>query len=45
MSSPKPQLTKDPVWQKLLEYFTANGQKINIADLFKADPKRFDKYR
>lgn len=45
MSSAKPQLTKDENWQKLLEYFTANGQKINIKEEFDKDAKRFDKYR
>lgn len=43
--SGKPQLTKDPVWQKIFAYFTANGTKINIKELFDKDPKRFEKYR
>uniref|UniRef100_A0A336LPQ0 Glucose-6-phosphate isomerase n=1 Tax=Culicoides sonorensis TaxID=179676 RepID=A0A336LPQ0_CULSO len=42
--SGKPQLTKDPVWQKIFAYFTANGTKINIKELFDKDPKRFEKY-
>lgn len=43
--SGKSQLTKDPVWQKIFAYFTANGTKINIKELFDKDPKRFEKYR
>lgn len=43
--SGKPQLTKDPVWQKIFAYFTANGTKINIKEMFDKDPKRFEKYR
>lgn len=43
--SGKPQLTKDLVWQKIFAYFTANGTKINIKELFDKDPKRFEKYR
>jgi len=42
--SGKPQLTKDPAWQKLFEYFTANGQKINIKELFDKDSGRFNKF-
>jgi len=42
--SSKPQLTKDPVWQKIFDYFTANGSKINIKELFNKDPQRFEKY-
>ncbi|XP_072013655.1 glucose-6-phosphate isomerase-like [Amphiura filiformis] len=37
-------LTKDPVWGKLKKYHTDSSGKLNILQMFKADPKRFDKY-
>lgn len=40
----KPLLSADPVYQKIQQYFDANGSKINIQQLFESDPKRFDKF-
>lgn len=40
----KPLLTADPVYQKIQQYYNANGSKINIKELFASDPKRFDKF-
>jgi len=39
-----PQLTEEPTWQKLQQYFNENGQKINIKDLFTSDGSRFEKF-
>ncbi|XP_066581028.1 glucose-6-phosphate isomerase [Prorops nasuta] len=41
---PKAPLTSEPVWNKLQQYFTSNGSKININDLFNEDPNRFQKF-
>ena len=40
----KPLLTADAAYQKIQEYYNANGSKINIKELFDNDPKRFDKF-
>lgn len=40
----KPLLTADPVYQKIQEYYNANGSKIDIKQLLESDPKRFDKF-
>lgn len=40
----KPLLTADPVYQKIQQYYNANGSKINIKESFDSDPKRFDKF-
>ena len=40
----KPLLTADPVYQKIQQYYDANGSKINIKELLDSDPKRFEKY-
>jgi glucose-6-phosphate isomerase len=40
----KPLLSADPVYQKIQQYYDANGSKINIKQLFESDAKRFDKY-
>lgn len=40
----KPLLTADPVYQKIQQYYDANGSKINIKQLFDSDPKRFEKF-
>lgn len=39
-----PLLTADPVYQKIQQYYDANGSKINIKQLFDSDPKRFEKF-
>lgn len=39
-----PHLTKEPTYQKLQEYFNANGNNLNIKALFESDPARFDKF-
>lgn len=41
----KPQLTTEPAWQKVQQYFNANGPKLNIKNLFEQDPERFSKFR
>lgn len=38
-------LSEDPAFKKLADYFKANGDKVNISDLFAADPDRFSKFR
>lgn len=43
--SPKPELTTEPVYQKIQQYYNQNGAKINIKSLFEQDPSRFDKFR
>lgn len=40
-----PHLTKEPTYQKLQEYFNANGNNLNIKALFDSDPARFEKFR
>lgn len=40
-----PQLTTEPTYQKLQQYFNENGNKINIKNLFENDPARFEKFR
>lgn len=40
----KPLLTADPVYQKIQQYYNANGAKIDIKQLFDSDPKRFEKF-
>lgn len=40
-----PPLTKEPAYQKLQEWFNANGKNLNIKALFESDPARFDKFR
>jgi len=37
-------LTQDPAFQKLKEFHEKNGDSINIANLFSADPERFEKF-
>nr|AHB50478.1 glucose-6-phosphate isomerase [Mayetiola destructor] len=39
-----PSLTKEPTYQKLQEWFNANGKTLNIKSLFESDPARFDKF-
>lgn len=45
MATALPSLTTEPSWQKLQEYFNANGNKINIKQLFESDAGRFNKFR
>ena len=37
-------LATELVWNKLQQYFDANGSKIKIYDLFQQNPKRFEKF-
>ncbi|KAL0811716.1 hypothetical protein ABMA28_009158 [Loxostege sticticalis] len=37
-------LRKDPAFQKLQEHYNANGEKLNISQLFQQDAGRFDKF-
>jgi hypothetical protein len=41
----RPRLEDEPIWQKLKQYFKDNGSKINIYELMKANPRRFDNFR
>jgi hypothetical protein len=41
----RPKLGEEPVWQKLQKYYNDNGSKINIYQLMKENPNRFDKFR
>ena len=38
-------LAQDPAFQKLKAFHEKNGDSINIANLFSADPERFEKFR
>jgi len=40
----RPKLTDEPTWQKLQQYYNDNGSKINIYQLMKENPNRFDKF-
>lgn len=37
-------LTEDPVYKKIQNYYNANGEKLNIKELFNADKERFQKF-
>ena len=41
----RPLLTEEPAWKALQEYYDQNGSKINMAQMFKEDSSRFQKYR
>jgi hypothetical protein len=41
----RPRLVDEPIWQKLKQYYKDNGSKINIYELMKANPRRFDNFR
>lgn len=41
----RPQLTSEPAWQQIQEYYNKNGNKLIIKDLFAKDPKRYNKFR
>lgn len=41
----KAELTTEPAWVKLQQYYDSEGSKIKIYDLFQQDPKRFEKFR
>lgn len=42
---PKTNLKQEPAYQKLQEFYNLNSEKINIQQLFKQDPDRFNKFR
>lgn len=42
--APKPELTSEPAYQKIQQYYNQNGATINIKSLFEQDPGRFDKF-
>ncbi|CAH0550450.1 unnamed protein product [Brassicogethes aeneus] len=44
MAAAKPQLTCEPAWKKLQEYFEATGKDLNIKDLFAKDCGRFNQF-
>ncbi|GLH03559.1 Glucose-6-phosphate isomerase [Gryllus bimaculatus] len=39
-----PRLTSEPTYQNLLKYFQENGNQININQLMKNNPKRFEEF-
>lgn len=41
----RPLLTAEPAWKALQQYYDQNGSKINMAQMFKEDGNRFQKYR
>jgi hypothetical protein len=41
----RPKLIDEPIWQKLQQYYKDNESKINIYQLMKANPNRFDNFR
>jgi hypothetical protein len=41
----KLKLVDEPSWQKLQQYYQDNGNKINIYELMKTNPNRFDNFR
>ncbi|XP_046415111.1 glucose-6-phosphate isomerase [Neodiprion pinetum] len=41
---PKLNLREEPTWLQLQQLYDSQGSKINIYELFKADPSRFEKY-
>lgn len=45
MAGPLPLLTTEAVYKKLQEYYQANGNTINIKELFAQDADRFNKFR
>nr|XP_003701061.1 PREDICTED: glucose-6-phosphate isomerase [Megachile rotundata] len=40
----KPELTTEPAWTKLQQYFDNTGSKIKIFDLFQQNPQRFNDF-
>lgn len=42
---PKEKLMEDTAWKQLEEFYFGTGSRINIADLFRQDPQRFEKFR
>ncbi|KAF2896009.1 hypothetical protein ILUMI_10156 [Ignelater luminosus] len=41
---PRPLLTSEPAYQAIEDYYKKNGSSINIPELFKKDPSRFDNF-
>ena len=41
----RPQLTSEPAYKALQDYFNKNGSSLIMRDMFKADPNRFSKFR
>lgn len=42
---PRPKLTEEVSWKKLQECFQKYGESINIYNLMKENPDRFNKFR
>ncbi|XP_052816806.1 glucose-6-phosphate isomerase-like [Mya arenaria] len=40
----RPGLTSEKAWNNLQNYFNKDGKSINMLELFKSDPSRFDKF-
>lgn len=41
----RPNLTTEPAWRSLQEYYDEHGSKLNMIQMFKDDSARFDKFR
>lgn len=41
----KAYLTDEPAYKALQQFYSSNGAKLNILQMFKEDPERFKKYR
>ncbi|XP_004534673.1 glucose-6-phosphate isomerase [Ceratitis capitata] len=44
MAGPLPLLSEEPAYQKLQQFYNAEGKNINMKELFARDPNRFNKY-
>jgi len=45
MDSARPLLTEEPAYKALLQYFSGDGKKLSMAQMFQQDPGRFNKFR
>ena len=45
MDSAGPLLTEEPAYKALLQYFSSDGKKLSMAQMFQQDPGRFNKFR
>lgn len=41
----KTNLTSEPIWQQIKNYYESTGKNLVIKDLFANDPQRFEKFR
>ncbi|XP_030764663.1 glucose-6-phosphate isomerase [Sitophilus oryzae] len=40
----KPNLTLEPSWEEITDYYNSDGKHLEIKELFEDDPKRFEKF-